>query len=81
LASSGSSLRGCAAPFDQEGFVKSERFVKSEQEVREMLVILRAFGRPDAVQALEWVLGLYPPPSPVEKSQTEQVEKPGEAKP
>jgi hypothetical protein len=33
--------------------------MKTEREIREMLQILKAFGHPEAVKAIEWVLGIY----------------------
>jgi len=38
--------------------LQEELTMKTEREIREMLVILKVFGNPEAVKAIEWVLGI-----------------------
>ena len=55
--------------------------MRSEIAIREMLALVRAFGTPDNVRVLEWVLGEYPPKPTVERTQADSSTAPTEAKP
>jgi hypothetical protein len=42
--------------------------MKTEEDVRKMLTIIKIFGHPEGVKALQWVLDEYSPPRNVEPS-------------